>query len=1312
MAQLHLFITNGPLAGNVHPIRKERVVIGRDRSADISLKVVGASREHCLIRMLDGGGIAAEDMGSRNGTKVNGTIIEGERTLQAGDRITIGTTDVLVADDRYRGQSRLRLMSGDAAGKEIPLTGDAVTIGRSQKATIILDDKAASGVHCRLQSLENNWHVTDLKANNGTMLNGERIAVNTPLPLRSGDYLQIGSTLLSFIDGRIEDLDGESLGSTTLIRRIHAGSVGIVYHGKLQGSGRDVAVKIVDPVITQQVKEKARLLNGARNAARLDDEHIAAVIASGEERGLVYIVSDWAENGSLEDMLSDDIPPPMVTASLLLDSARGLHAAEQQRIFHHGIRPGNILIFRDGMARVTDFATTARFTGHITSGDVIPHYAAPEEFTGAAVSALSNQYSLGAVAYHALTGDPPFANDDGSKAEARIAGALPDPREFNKDVPAALSQVVARMMAIDPDNRYASWQELIDDLQKTLDTQGRCSIAAAKASAIRVGSSSSAARRSGAGQRGRGAAPRVRTVHQENHTRLIVGVSIAALAFVAVLIGALGGFGGGGGGSAYDTSRTLPSHTSRPGDHTHSDDRAQLARRVESTPSSPASSDPGQPSPSPPPPALQRDSSLAPSTSPEEHTPSTRETEQEDQPGPQDEDRIAPPQRPLQQPPPQPEPRIEEATDAAPQTPPQEALVDSLRDERDQAETDPESSLASQDQIGEEDAEQSSPSLPRREGPLSHFARANTWEDGTVVLTDGTEKGTRLRFMENSSAFEIETSGGEQETIPEYHITEVRLAPPNSPPIRRGDNLLQRREFERALAAYADAEERWGDEPYLKQQIHTAQQLQKRLNRAEQMIINGTMNNDGDAVIDGILVYLEIMEPRRLSPPLAESWTSIWPEIAGRLDDARRNELMEIASNVGVRLHYDEQAPEILAEAIELASGDDPDYRQASSTFQRAVQANAWFDSDARIAYARTLLATGNNQAAARWLQTVDSRDRSHPEYQKLALSLGLRPPELQPELLVSTYIGGRGNQSIRELEIRNGVVHASGEGFQVAYQLSSLRGAISGDIHHDEGDARYRNRSDVHPGTGVTLEDPRSGESYRIRMRQVHSILQQPILTSTAGWTAYGQNYEEIHSGTRGIRWGPLMADSRGYDVWIMPDGHIGAKFWTDGGNSILTRNPFDITQPNPIESMGAWQRHSSGHASLFLRIDPTGSEPKVVGGTFVPSHVTYHATDPWGRTYLPLGIRSTDFRFGSESGGGGLFVLDPNLTRPELNIRFGGSGDEMMGRIALEDNILVLGGRTQSKDLITRNAVQEQHGGGTWDAWLVIIRLWPQPR
>ena len=232
-------------------------------------------------------------------------------------------------------------------------------------------------------------------------------------------------------------------------------------------------VKVVGPDVTQNDAEKARIINAARRAEKLSGGYIVPVLGSGIHENLFYIISDWAENGSLNGLLKSqdgELAPPMVVASILRDAAKGLHEAHSEGLAHSGLRPGNILLYRDGLTRVSDFGTTARYDAEHHSGGIYPYYVSPEELSGRPVDAKANQFSLGAIGYHALTGEPPFAEDDiAASATARLTDCLENVRAFNADVPEDLSQVISRLLAIGAEDRYPNWQAVIADLDAVLN---------------------------------------------------------------------------------------------------------------------------------------------------------------------------------------------------------------------------------------------------------------------------------------------------------------------------------------------------------------------------------------------------------------------------------------------------------------------------------------------------------------------------------------------------------------------------------------------------------------------------------------------------------------------------------------------------------------------------------------------------------------------------------------------------------------------------------------------------------------------------
>ena len=1262
-----LVIVSGPETGRRFPLPNKRLIIGRDPAADISLDIEGASREHCALSMSESGNLSIEDLNSRNGTKVNDQAISSKTTLSTGDQLSIGNYRCTICNDRNKGAMRLLILSGPDAGQEIPLSGKQLTIGRGKTADLVIMDKATSRINSRLLLNGNAWEVNDCKSANGTRLNGDKLT--DAQAMRSGDYIQVGNTLISFIDGRVEDLEGQQIDQATILKQAGKGSLGVVYEGKLLGSGQRVAVKIIDPAVSQNDATKARIINAARRAEKLSGEHIAPVLGSGTYNELHYIISDWAENGSLANLLKgsdEDLAPPMVVASILRDAARGLQEAAEESLFHSGLRPGNILLYRDGLTRVSDFGTTARFDDEQHSGGVYPYYISPEELGGRPIDAKANQFSLGAIGYHALTGEPPFAEDDiAASATARLTSSLEHVCSFNAEVPEALANVVSRLLALGPEDRYPNWNEVIKDLDQVI--QGEHIAAPENGSTMATHKPSTMPRRGQTKRRGRGAAPQRQVVSEQKSQQTLLVAGIAAVILVAVVI-----IAGTSSGSSSDRSQLSATNSARqesviPGSQADRNQAAYEALDLDSTPD-----------------WLREDSggserrevatripstSTAPESQPSNESPASAEIVQPAQTT----TRVA-----TQEPPDQPQP----SSVVAPTV------------------TEPENKglpTESPELTGD---------YPRRAGLLTHFAQEGTWEDGSIQTTKGNNIGVAFRF--DGDVVIIRKRNGDQETIPEYAVAAVELKAPSNAKVRRGDSNLGRKKFADALASYQQAREQLPDNSYLKQQLAHVTSLIDRLAEADDKMFNGNARGNGEEVLTGVLTFIEIMEPRRLGDEQSALLEGNWPRIAGLLSDERRQEVMDIAKNVGVRLSYDPAAPGLLQEAIAAAQQAEPDHRQALKLFEDAADGNAYFDDNALLYYANSLVQSNNKAKAHEVLKQISKTGRANPLFAQLQSSLGLRAPPIKPELLVSTYIGGNGNQSITSIDINNGVIEASGEQFAVRYQLGSLKGNVAGNIAHDEGDKKYQTQTH-HPKKTISLNDPRNGQTYSITTKQVHPILMQPVLRSSAGWQFWGHSHKEVIDQTSKVRWGPLMSDSRGYDVWLMPNGLIGAKFWCDGGNAILTRNPMDLSKPNPIESMSPFKKDSGGMASLFLLINPNGSTPTIEGGTFVNTHITHHAIDQWGRMYLPKGIRTKNLSFGSSAGKGGLFVLDEKLTNSVVNMRFGGSGNEVLGRIALQDNILVMAGRTASKDLITKNAVQEKHGGGEYDGWLVVLRLWP---
>ena len=224
----------------------------------------------------------------------------------------------------------------------------------------------------------------------------------------------------------------------------------VVYRGRSTAGAGTVAVKVFSPDLTEAPEAKARLINAGRNVGSLQHPNIAQMHATGEQDGTCFVVTELCSNGSLADLLDEDELAPLVVASLVLDAARGLKAAAEKRVFHLALGPGNILISSDGEGCVGDFITSAQIR------DDGGRYASPEERGGRAPDVFSNQYSLGAVAYHALTGVVPDAL------------ALQPIADVNPSVPSGLALCLMRMLSRQRADRYEDWDAAIEGLQSAI----------------------------------------------------------------------------------------------------------------------------------------------------------------------------------------------------------------------------------------------------------------------------------------------------------------------------------------------------------------------------------------------------------------------------------------------------------------------------------------------------------------------------------------------------------------------------------------------------------------------------------------------------------------------------------------------------------------------------------------------------------------------------------------------------------------------------------------------------------------------------
>ncbi|RSM47462.1 serine/threonine protein kinase [Actinoplanes sp. ATCC 53533] len=253
-------------------------------------------------------------------------------------------------------------------------------------------------------------------------------------------------------------------GRYQLNERVAAGGMGEVWRCTDVLLRREVAVKVLLPSLISDAEFIARFRTEARMMAALRHQGIVQVYDYGEEAEvggdrLDYLVMEYIEGAPLSQWIKSMGRLGVAeTLSVVTQAAQALHVAHSAGIVHRDVKPSNLLVRPDGVIVLVDFgvARSADVTG-LTGTNVVlgtAHYMAPEQATGQPVSAETDIYALGAVAYCCLTGRPPFIGDNPLHVVAQHLQG--EPPALPPEIPAPVAALVARALAKDPAGRYPS----------------------------------------------------------------------------------------------------------------------------------------------------------------------------------------------------------------------------------------------------------------------------------------------------------------------------------------------------------------------------------------------------------------------------------------------------------------------------------------------------------------------------------------------------------------------------------------------------------------------------------------------------------------------------------------------------------------------------------------------------------------------------------------------------------------------------------------------------------------------------------------
>ena len=294
---------------------------------------------------------------------------------------------------------------------------------------------------------------------------------------------------------------GDEIAGYTLESLVGRGGMGEVFRAVDGHLARAVALKVLAPGLVHDEASRDRILRESQLAASIDHPNVIPVYAAGEADGHVYIAMRLVEGSDLRSVLRrDGRLEPARAIALVAQVASALDAAHARGLVHRDVKPSNVLI---DSQQEREHCYLADFGITTTASDLQPvdvsqrllgtlAYVAPEQVRGDPVDARADVYSLGCLLFECLTGEVPFVRDsDIAVVFAHLEEPPPKPSERVGELPSEIDAVIARALAKQPEDRYETCGELVDDARRALGLdepqRPRRGLASALAAVARAG---------------------------------------------------------------------------------------------------------------------------------------------------------------------------------------------------------------------------------------------------------------------------------------------------------------------------------------------------------------------------------------------------------------------------------------------------------------------------------------------------------------------------------------------------------------------------------------------------------------------------------------------------------------------------------------------------------------------------------------------------------------------------------------------------------------------------------------------------------
>ncbi|NOY80694.1 MAG: protein kinase, partial [Kiritimatiellaeota bacterium] len=271
---------------------------------------------------------------------------------------------------------------------------------------------------------------------------------------------------------------GTTIGGFYIERKLGAGAMGEVYLATQLTIEREVALKVLPPALVQDPGSLERFLREVRLAGSLEHPNIVAVHAAGEDQGVYYLAMSFVRGVSLQDHIEKDGP---LSEKRALEITRKIadalaYAWNRHRLVHRDVKPANIMIDEDGEPKLLDLGLAKRTAvdiGMTAAGLVVgtPSFMSPEQADPAReVDFRADMYSLGATLYTLATGKRPFPGKTAQEVLRKVArGLRVEPKAVNPGLSDACNDLIVKMMARKPSQRFTTWEACIAAVDEVLN---------------------------------------------------------------------------------------------------------------------------------------------------------------------------------------------------------------------------------------------------------------------------------------------------------------------------------------------------------------------------------------------------------------------------------------------------------------------------------------------------------------------------------------------------------------------------------------------------------------------------------------------------------------------------------------------------------------------------------------------------------------------------------------------------------------------------------------------------------------------------